>query len=149
MLSQSFSPFRQRRPNRKASTPFLPGAWPSSSGSEDPTKDDVSSSVNEPHDANGHPPALEKSPQARISSPLPHLDHVMNFHRQISDTLSPTIRRQVVSREDLSTIGGVQTASELVSIFPARFSNLLDINVRDSRSGHITSTRDQRSLYSC
>ena len=127
MLSQSLPSFRQRRPSRKASTPLLPGAWPTSSGSEDPTKDDISGSLGEPHDVNGRIPVLENSPPARSSPTLPHLDHVMKFHRQISDALSPTTRREApAQREGPSIVGAVQSTSKPVSIFLARFSNCLD-----------------------
>ena len=112
MLSPSLSPFRQRR--RKASTPFLPGAWPSSSGSEEPSKDDANNSVIETPEGKSDVPPKELG---RTSPTLPHLDHVMKFHRRISDTLSPISHRQsAASAESLMVAGVTKSTTEPVTL---------------------------------
>ncbi|KAL4243474.1 hypothetical protein ABKN59_001175 [Abortiporus biennis] len=89
----STSPVRWQQPARKASTPFFPGAWPSSSSQLDISRHTSSEMFrlvdieaqsesshgavkNEDHDTLGYP-----------SVDLPHLDHVMDFHRRISQSV--------------------------------------------------------------
>ena len=114
MLSPVVSPFRQSRANRKTSTPFLPGAWPSSSGSEEPNsfREDVVSPRNDAYSSHGFD-LVEKS-----STTLPHLDHVMKFHRRISDSLSANGQQLAGGFQDTES---PRFKAESVSIFRLRY----------------------------
>lgn len=115
MLSPVVSPFRQARANRKPSTPFLPGAWPSSSGSEEPNsfREDAASPRSDTYSSRGFA-QVEKSP----ATP-PHLDHVMKFHRRISDSLSANGQQLVAGLHDTESR---KSKADSVSPFRLRYA---------------------------
>ena len=86
-LPQWKGPVRQ-----KSSTPFFPGAWPGT-----PSRTHSSDNIAGSDDAGtGNP--IDKE-QASVQSVLPHLEHVANFHRRISETVvRPSVGRSLSHR---------------------------------------------------
>ncbi|CAL1695940.1 unnamed protein product [Somion occarium] len=81
---------RFRRPSRKSSTPFFPGAWPST-----PAHGNASDSCMvhaEDIEALGQSQrSTSSSNRPNVPSPA-HLEHVVNFHRRISQSYANLVR---------------------------------------------------------
>lgn len=73
---------RLRRAGRKSSTPFFPGAWPTTPVHENLSETSMGHA--ECNEASGKSKRIVKQTSRSDNVDPPHLDHVVSFHKRIS-----------------------------------------------------------------
>ena len=101
------------RAGRKSSTPFFPGAWPSTPAHEN--RSETSMGHAECNEASEKSRQIMRQPSQSDTVDPTHLDHVVDFHKRISKSLAVFTRPRHPSDTGGSAAGSSSTQSPPMS----------------------------------